>query len=163
MVVISTIHNNSRKIALRVRADLGDWCVEDNDRNGSSHTSSDPIAHLSARLDPVGPFFYNNERTNATATSRSGGTETDTTAEMEKNNRDRGNGEKRRRSETARQRSEKTTRDQREESKSWESWEARGWRTGGEGPGGEWVSRPLTRWGATGTLRQLCHAGIAQA
>lgn len=84
MVVISTIHNNSRKIALRVRADLDDWCVEDNDRNGSSHISSDPIAHLSARLDPVGPFFYNNERTNATATSRSGGTETDTTAEMEK-------------------------------------------------------------------------------
>lgn len=23
--------------------------------------------------------------------------------------------------------------------------EARGWGTGGEGPGGEWVSRPLTR------------------
>lgn len=70
--------------------------------NETEFVFDDPIAHLSARLDPVGPFFYRNERIDDDCISIAGVTETERHGETEvkKNSRDRGNGERRRRSET---------------------------------------------------------------
>ena len=71
--------------------------------NETEFVFDDPIAHLSARLDPVGPFFYRNERIDDDCISIAGVTETEGT--------ERGG-------DGARRRSEKTTRDRQGEESS---------------------------------------------